>query len=86
MALTFHPSREAIELALGKMKDDGLVHPDAVFNGDAPDGVRSEVTHRYPYFAYGLGRTDLEEQVVNAALELLKREGSRQLQEAGERE
>ncbi len=35
MALTVHPSREAIELALEKMKVDGLVHPDAAFNEGA---------------------------------------------------
>ena len=75
MALTFHPSREAIELALEKMKDDGLVHPDAAFNEDAPDGLRREVAHRDPYFAYRLGRTSLETGIVDSALELLKREG-----------
>ena len=75
MALTFHPSREAIALALEKMKDDGLVHPDAVFNENAPEGLRSEVAHRDPYFAYRLGRSSLETKTIDAALELLKREG-----------
>ena len=75
MALTFHPSREAIALALEKMKDDGLVHPDAVFNENAPEGLRSEVAYRDPYFAYRLGRTSLETKTIDAALELLKREG-----------
>jgi protein-L-isoaspartate O-methyltransferase len=75
MALTFHPSREAIALALEKMKDDGLVHADAVFNENAPEGLRSEVAYRDPYFAYRLGRTSLETKTIDAALELLKREG-----------
>jgi predicted O-methyltransferase YrrM len=75
MALTFHPSRETIELALEKMKDDGLVHPDAEFNEDAPEGLRREVAYRDPYFSYRLGRTSLETSTVDAALELLKREG-----------
>jgi len=72
MALTFHPSREAIELALKNMKEAGLVHPDAAFNEDAPDGLRGEVAYRDPYFAYRLGRTSLETGIVDAALELLK--------------
>ena len=75
MAVTFNPSREAIELALEKMKDDGLVHPDAVFNEDAPGGLRREVTYRDAYFAYRLGRTAQESRIVDSALELLKREG-----------
>ena len=75
MALTFYPSREAIALALDKMKEDGLVHPDAAFNENAPGGLRSEVTHRDPYFAYRLGRTSLESRIVDSALELLKEEG-----------
>ncbi len=75
MALTFHPSREAIALALEKMKADGLVHPDAAFNENAPDGLRSEVAHRDPYFAYRLGRTAQESKIVDSALELLKSEG-----------
>ena len=75
MAVTFHPSREAIELALAKMKEDGLVHPEAVFNEDAPDGLRKEVTYRDAYFNYRLGRTALETKIVDSALDLLKRGG-----------
>ncbi|MEA3409751.1 MAG: hypothetical protein U9Q95_05335 [Candidatus Eisenbacteria bacterium] len=75
MALTFHPSREAIELALENMKDAGLVHPDAAFNENAPDGLRGEVAYRDPYFAYRLGRTAQESKIVDSALELLKSEG-----------
>ncbi len=75
MALTFHPSREAIALALDKMKENGLVHPDAAFNENAPGGLRSEVAYRDPYFAHRLGRTSLESRIVDSALELLKREG-----------
>ena len=75
MAVTFRPSREAIELALTRMKEDGLVHPAAVFNEDAPDGLRREVTARDPYFAYRLGRTTEEPRVVADALDLLKRAG-----------
>ncbi len=75
MAVTFRPSREAIELALASMKDDGLVHPEAVFNADAPDGLRREVTYRDPHFCRRLGRTALESKIVDSALDLLKRAG-----------
>jgi predicted O-methyltransferase YrrM len=73
MAVTFHPSREAIELAVRKMKEDGLVHPDAVFNEDAPGGLRREVTYRDWHFGRRLGRTALEEEIVDDALALLRR-------------
>jgi hypothetical protein len=75
MPLTFRPQREAAELALQRMKDDRLVHVDAVFNDDAPGGLRSEVTRRDPHFAYRLGRTPLESEIVDGALGFLKAEG-----------
>lgn len=72
MTLTFHPRKEAVELALQKMKEDGLVHPDAVFNEEAPGGLRREVTYRDWHFGRRLGRTALEVQIVDDALALLK--------------
>ena len=75
MAKTFYPSGDAVKLALDKMKEDGLVHPEAVFNEGAPGGLRREVTARDPYFSYRLGRTSEETRIVNAALDVLKREG-----------
>jgi protein-L-isoaspartate O-methyltransferase len=75
MSLTFRPRHEAVELALRKMKDDGLVHPEAAFNDEAPGGLRREVTRRDPYFAYRLGRTALETEIVDDALAFLKAEG-----------
>ena len=75
MPITFRPPAEAAELALARMKEDGLVHPDAYFNADAADGLREEVAPRDPYFTYRLGRTPLETEIVDGALELLKAEG-----------
>ncbi|HYW68068.1 MAG TPA: class I SAM-dependent methyltransferase [bacterium] len=75
MAVTFYPSSDVVKLAMDKMKEDGLVHPEAVFNESAPGGLRREVTARDPYFSYRLGRTKLEEQVVDGALEMMKRSG-----------
>jgi protein-L-isoaspartate O-methyltransferase len=76
MTVTFHPRTEAIRLALEKLKDDGLVHPDAAFNEAAPGGLRREVTYRDWHFARRLGRTALEEEIVDDALALLKGIGS----------
>jgi len=75
MALIFHPPREVIELALKELKADKQVHPDAVFNASAPNGLRKEVTYRDLDFMYRLGRTSLEEKIVDVALEFLKSQG-----------
>jgi predicted O-methyltransferase YrrM len=75
MALTFHPPRQAVEEALGKLKSDWKVHPDAVFNYDAPGCLRREVTRRDLDFGLRLGRTPLEVEVVGAALDFLKAHG-----------
>jgi protein-L-isoaspartate O-methyltransferase len=75
MAITFYPSPDAVALALDKMKRDGLVHPEAVFNEDAPGGLRKEVARRDWHFARRLGRTSLETEIVDSALSLLKEHG-----------
>jgi predicted O-methyltransferase YrrM len=75
VAITFHPSREATGLALDKMKEDGLVHPEAVFNEDAPGGLRREVARRDWHFGRRLGRTSLETEIVDAALAMLRERG-----------
>lgn len=75
MGLIFHPPREVIELALEELKANKQVHPDAVFNATAPDGLRKEVTYRDLDFTYRLGRTSLEKKVVDAALQFLKNQG-----------
>jgi len=72
MTQIFRPPKRAIELALEQMKNDGLVHPEARFNYDAPDDLRMEVTHRDQQFAYRLGRTPLEEEIVDLALDYLR--------------
>jgi len=75
MAITFHPSREATALALDKLKEDGLVHQEAVFNEDADGGLRKEVARRDWHFGRRLGRTALETEIVDAALALVKERG-----------
>jgi predicted O-methyltransferase YrrM len=72
VAKIFRPPEEAMNLTLKQMKADGLVHPEAKFNLGAPDGLRSEVTFRDQDFAYRLGRTSLEKNIVDDALLYLK--------------
>ena len=59
MAITFYPSSDAVQLALEKMKEDGLVHPEAVFNDDAPGGLRKEVARRDWHFGLGTRWTSI---------------------------
>lgn len=75
MALVFHPPQQAIDLAMQRLKSDGLVHPDATFNPSAPDGLRCEVTYRDLDFTRRIGRTSAEEEVVDTALRFLKAQG-----------
>ena len=72
MSVTFRAPAEAIDSALHKLKSDGIVHPDAAYNPQAADGLRREVAYYDRDFMMRLGRTPAEEQVVDAALELLK--------------
>ncbi|MBU8934445.1 MAG: class I SAM-dependent methyltransferase [candidate division Zixibacteria bacterium] len=67
----FHPRGRAIELALNKLKQDGVVHPEAQFNYEAEDGLRREVTYRDDDLQYRLGRSPAEVEVVDTALEML---------------
>lgn len=75
MAVTFRSPTVAIELAVKKLKRDGIVHPDAAFDPAAPDGLRREVAYYDRDLLCRLGRTDAEEQTVDAALGLLKQHG-----------
>jgi len=68
MARLFRPPKKAIELTIEKLKADGRVHPEAKFNHDAPDDLRKEVTYRDGDFSYRLGRTAMEEEIVDLAL------------------
>lgn len=75
MSLTFRPPQAALDAALAKLKSDGLVHPDAAFNPDAPDGLRREVAPHDYDFLCRLGRWDGDEVTVDAALEFLSEHG-----------
>jgi len=75
MSIVFRASQGAIDLAVKKLKDDGMVHPDAVFKPDAPEDLRREVTYYDRDFLYRLGRTPVDEETVDGALAMLKEHG-----------
>lgn len=75
MAITFRATPRAIDLAVEKLKQDGIVHPHAAFNPEAPGGLRREVAYYDRDFMSRLGRTAADEGVVDAALDLLRDRG-----------
>ncbi len=74
MPIAYRCERSAIELALEKLKAASLVAPDAVFNHNAPDGLRREVTYRDFDFLSRLSRTE-EASTVRSILAWLKDNG-----------
>lgn len=75
MAITFRSPPAALESALAKLKRDGVVHPDARLNPDAPGGLRREIAPLDRDLLYRAGRWGAEEETVDCALELLKEHG-----------
>lgn len=75
MSLVLRAPDRATDLAIAKLKSDGIVHPDAVFNPDAPGNLRREVAYYDRDFMGRLGRTPAEADVVDAALGMLKEHG-----------
>ena len=75
MTIIFRPPREAIDMAVDRLKADGVVHPDARFNPAAPGNLRHEVAYYDRDFLYRLGRTEEEEEIVGSALYTLKARG-----------
>jgi predicted O-methyltransferase YrrM len=74
MALIYTCENQVIEMALKKLKADGLVSRNAYFNHDAPRNLRKEVTYRDFDFLSRLGRT-AEVETVRSILAWLKQEG-----------
>ncbi len=75
MAITFRPPPAALESAVAKLKRDGVVHPEARLNPDAPGGLRREIAHLDRDLLYRVGRWGAEEETVDSALELLREHG-----------
>jgi len=74
MTLIYRCDNNAIDMALEKMKNDGLVSIEATFNFDSPDGLRSEVAYRDFDFLTRLCRV-ADEQTTRSVLVWLKQEG-----------
>jgi len=68
----FQAPTTAIEKAMSQLKSYGLVHPEALFNFEAVENLRREVTYRDEDFLYQLARTSAEEEIVDDALNYLK--------------
>jgi predicted O-methyltransferase YrrM len=75
MSIRFRTPQRAIDLALKRLKDEGMVDPDAVYNPDARGDLRREVTYYDRDLMYRLGRTEAEEEIVDSALAMLKEQG-----------
>ncbi|MBC8503704.1 MAG: class I SAM-dependent methyltransferase [Anaerolineales bacterium] len=71
MSLVFRCGEKSIELALERMRSDGLVSDDAWFNFNAPDRLRSEVAYRDFDFLTRLCRVG-DAETSRAILECLK--------------
>lgn len=74
MALIYTCENQVIEMALEKLKDDGLVSRDAYFNHDAPQNLRREVTYRDFDFLSRLSKT-ANVETIRSALAWLKQKG-----------
>jgi predicted O-methyltransferase YrrM len=74
MALTYTCEPQAIDMALERLKEDGLVSKDAYFNHDASRNLRREVAYRDFDFLSRLSRV-AEIETVRSILAWLKQEG-----------
>lgn len=74
MALLYKCDRHVIDEAVDKLKNSGLIAPDASFRHDAPLNLRKEVAYRDYDFLLRLSRTAAAE-TVRSILMMLKREG-----------
>jgi len=75
VSLVFRAPQRAIDLAVERLKRDGVIHPRAAYNQDAPGNLRREVAYYDRDFMYRVGRTSAEEETVDSALGMLKEHG-----------
>ena len=74
MPLTYRCEPNLIEMAMERLKEQGLVAQDARFYYEAPDGLRREVAYRDFDFLSQLGRV-AEVETTHAVLDWLKENG-----------
>ena len=72
MALQFQVPSAVVDYVMGQLKESQLVHPQAAFNHQADLHRRCEVAYRDVDFLDRIGRTPLEEAVIDGALAFLK--------------
>ncbi len=75
MGLTFRVPRTVIDDAIEKLKSEGLVHPQALYNSGAEDGLRREIAYRDRDLLRCIGNTGADAEVVDAALDMLRSQG-----------
>ena len=68
------PNKATLSDTLARMKQAGVVHPQARFNAKANSGLRTEVAIGDIDFKQFLHRSGLEKQIVDDAIDYLKRE------------
>jgi predicted O-methyltransferase YrrM len=73
MSDVFHVPDNVVNKTLESMKNSYLIHPEAAFNYSAENGMRKEVTYGDLDFKDRIGRTEFEEETIDAALDFLKR-------------
>jgi predicted O-methyltransferase YrrM len=73
----FEAPRSAIEAAISRLKAHGNVAPDAIYNPDAPDGLRREIAYHDEDFLGYLGRSAPEHEIdiVQSAVSFLAEHG-----------
>ena len=76
-ACRYQAPSSAIEAAIRRLREHGNVAPEAVFNPDAPNGLRSEIAYHDEDFLWYLGRSEPEEeiQIVESAISFLAGHG-----------
>lgn len=75
MALQFRAPQEVIDQVVARMKQQGLVHPQAVFNASSEQGLRREIAYRDHDVMEQLERPKHECAIVDGALAFLKARG-----------
>jgi predicted O-methyltransferase YrrM len=75
MSIVFRAPKRAIDLAIDRLKNDGIVHPEAQFNPEAEGSLRKEISYYDRDFLGRLGRTQAEAEIVDAAINMLKEHG-----------
>jgi len=73
----FEAPRPAIESAIQRLKIRGNVAPDAIFNANAPEGLRREIAYHDEDFLRYLGNSEpnIEIEIVKSAVSFLSEHG-----------